>query len=134
MGDRGAEGTNGDEAGRGPEGCYYNAFVDALSARWEIVDEGPMEDLLGIEVDYLKDGSIKLHQESYIRKIVERFLPDGPSNKAQRGSLPYTPDFLRHVADALSLPPGSYPELVKPMQERIGCLMYAATSTRPDIA
>ena len=24
--------------------------------------------------------------------------------------------------------------LVKPLQERIGCLMYAATSTRPDIA
>ena len=93
-----------------------------------------MEDLLGIEVDYLKDGSIKLHQESYIRKIVERFLPDGPTSKAQRGSLPYSSDFLQNVADALSLPPGSHPELVKPMQERIGCLMYAATSTRPDIA
>ena len=97
-----------------------------------------MEDLLGIEVDYLKDGSIKLHQESYIRKIVERFLPDGPTSKAQRGSLPYSSDFLLHVANALSLPAGSHPELVKPMQERIGCLMYAATSTcrstRPDIA
>ena len=27
-----------------------------------------------------------------------------------------------------------YPALVKPMQERLGCLMYATTSTRPDIA
>ena len=45
---------------------------------------------------------------------------------------PYSGDFLQNVANALSLPAGSYPELVKPMQERIGCLMYAATSTRPD--
>ena len=112
--------------GRGPAGCAYNSFCDALSAEWDVVDEGPMEDLLGIEVDYLKDGSIKLHQESYIRKIVERFLPDGPTSKAQRGSLPYSSDFLQNVTDALSLPPGSYPELVKPMQERIGCLMYAS--------
>ena len=37
-----------------------------------------MEDLLGIEVDYLADGSIKLHQQRYIEKIVSRFLPKGP--------------------------------------------------------
>ena len=43
-------------------------------------------------------------------------------------------DFLQNVADALALPAGSYPELVKPMQERLGCFMYAATSTRCDIA
>ena len=40
---------------------------------------------------------------------------------------------LCNVADALALPaPGSYLELVKPMQERLGCFMYAATSTRCD--
>ena len=48
--------------GRGPEGCAYNAFMDALAADWEVTDEGPMEDLLGIEIDYLPYGSIKLHQ------------------------------------------------------------------------
>ena len=55
-------------------------------------------------------------------------------SKAQRGSLPYSANFLRHVADALALPLGSHPELVKSMQERLGSLMYAATSTRPDLA
>ena len=43
-----------------------------------------MEDLLGIEVDYNDDGSIKLHQRKYIDKIVSRFLPDGPVYGAQR--------------------------------------------------
>ena len=86
--------------GRGPKGCAYNEFMDALTAEWDVTDEGPMEDLLGIEVDYLADGAIKLHQESYVKKIVERFLPDGPSPKCQCGSLPYSPDFLQHMADA----------------------------------
>ena len=123
-----------DASGRGPSGCAYNLFMDALTRDWDITDEGPMEDLLGIEVDYLPDGSIKLHQTSYIKKLVERFLPDGPLAKVQRNSLPYSPAFLQHVADALAMPPDSHPELVRPMQERLGCLMYAATSTRCDIA
>jgi hypothetical protein len=123
-----------DDSGRGPAGCAYNAFLDALSSDWDVVDEGPMEDLLGIDVDYLEDGSIKLHQTRYIEKIVERFLPDGPTSKAQRDSLPYSGDFLSHVNAALSQSSVEYPELVRPLQERVGCLMYAATSTRPDIA
>jgi len=123
-----------DADGRGPAGCAYNSFMDSLAGDWDITDEGPMEDLLGIEVDYLADGAIKLHQTSYIKKLVERFLPHGPLEKVQRGSLPYSSDFLKHIADALALPPESYPELVRPMQERLGCLMYAATSTRCDIA
>ena len=120
--------------GRGPEGSAYNELMDSLARDWDVTDEGPMEDLLGIEVDYLSDGAIKLHQTSYVGKLVERFLPHGPVSKAQRGSLPYSANFLRHVADALALPLGSHPELVKSMQERLGSLMYAATSTRPDLA
>ena len=120
--------------GRGPSGCAYNTFMDSLTRDWDITDEGPMEDLLGIEVDYLPDGAIKLHQTSYVKKLIERFLPHGPLEKVQRGSLPYSSDFLKHIADALALPPASYPELIRPLQERLGCLMYAATSTRCDIA
>jgi hypothetical protein len=76
--------------GRGPSGCAYNTFMDSLTRDWDITDEGPMEDLLGIEVDYLPDGAIKLHQTSYVKKLIERFLPYGPLEKVQRGSLPYS--------------------------------------------
>ena len=123
-----------DDAGRGPDGCYYNDFVDALAGRWEVVDEGPMEDLLGIEIEYLADGSIKLHQEKYIKKIVERFLPDGPLPNVQAKSLPYSDNFLSIINDALADPTPAKLGLISAFQERVGCLMYAATSTRPDIA
>ena len=123
-----------DANGRGPHGCVYNSFLDAINRDWKVVDEGPMEDLLGIEIDYLEDGSIKLHQERYVKKVVERFLPDGPSARTQRGSLPYSEDFLSRINDSLAQHEPAYPELVREFQERLGCLMYAANSTRPDIA
>jgi hypothetical protein len=123
-----------DASGRGPEGCAYNSFMDALTSDWEVLDEGPMDDLLGIEVQRNADGSITLHQRKYIEKIGARFLPDGPPSNIQSNSLPYSADFLLHCADALAQPECEYPELVRPFQERIGCLMYATTSTRPDIA
>ena len=94
-----------------------------------------MEDLLGIEVEYLSDGAIKLHQRGYITKIVERFHPRGPPPSViNKPLLPYSSQFLLNVANALSGADGEHPDLIKPMQERIGCLMYACTSTRPDIA
>ena len=123
-----------DAKGRGPKGCAYNAFVDALAHDWEVVDEGPMDDLLGIEVRRNKDGSITLHQAKYIEKIVARFMPGGVSNRVQRNTLPYSSSFLKHMAEALAQVEPEYPELVREYQERIGCLMYACTSTRPDIA
>ena len=123
-----------DDAGRGPAGCAYNAFMDALVDEWKVTDEGPMDDLLGMEIDYNADGSVTLHQRKYVEKVVQRFLPDGPSSNVQRNSLPYSPLFLVRINEALSQESCDHPELVRALQERLGCLMYAATSTRPDIA
>ena len=78
-----------NSSGRGPAGCAYKKFMDQLTLDWEVTDEGPMDDLLGIEIDYLDNGSIKLHQTSYINKIVSRFMSDGTLPKAQGNSLPY---------------------------------------------
>ena len=123
-----------DANGRGPTGCEYNRFMDALSSDWSVTDEGPMEDLLGIEVERNEDGSITLHQRKYIEKIAQRYLPDGPSNRIQKTSMPYSQDFVQHIADALAQEGDCHPELVRKLQERVGSLMYACTSTRPDIA
>ena len=45
------------------------------------------------------------------------------SRTAPTRATAYSPDFLKSVADALSMPAGAYPELVKPMQERLGYLV-----------
>jgi hypothetical protein len=125
--------ANLNSAGRGPSGCAYNEFMDQLAAAWDVTDEGPMHDLLGIEVEYNDDDSIKLHQKAYVEKIVQRFMPDGPLPKCQRNGMPYSPKFLLRINHALSNEP-CHPELVRLMQQIVGCLMYACTSTRPDIA
>ena len=123
-----------DADGRGPDGCMYNEFMDKLASDWDVTDEGPMEDLLGIEVSYNADGSITLHQCKYIEKVVSRFLPKGPLAHVQRNSMPYSSKFAARVSEALAQSEPLHPELVREIQSRVGCLMYAATSTRPDIA
>jgi hypothetical protein len=93
-----------------------------------------MIDLLGIQVRHNADGSITLHQEAYIDKLVERFLPGGVPATLQGTSLPYSRNLDKHVSDAAACTGVDYPHLVKPFQERVGSLMYATTSTRCDIA
>ena len=67
---------------------FYAKFLSKLRDDWDILDEGPMTDLLGIDCDRMPDGSILLHQTKYIRKLLERFAPDGPKHK--RCSVPYS--------------------------------------------
>ena len=114
---------------------YYAKFMKQLRADWDIVDEGPMTDLLGIDCDKQPDGSILLHQGRYIRKMLSNYAPDGPKHK--RCSVPYTSDLPRLVIEAYEGSDANspaYPELVKPYQTRVGALMYACTGTRPDLA
>ena len=114
---------------------FYAKFISRLRQDWDVVDEGPMSDLLGIDCERASDGSIKLHQGRYIRKLLARFSPDGPKHK--RCSVPYSADLPRLVIEALEKSTAdspAYPDLVKPYQKRVGALMYACTGTRPDLA
>ena len=115
---------------------FYAKFVNQLGLDWDIVDEGPMCDMLGMQVRRNDDGSFTLHQEKYITKLLERFKPI-PNKHASRDSLPYSSTLLQNVEKAIALPTSdgpAYPDLVKPMQCRIGALMYSSGSCRPDIA
>jgi hypothetical protein len=123
-----------DDKGNAPPGSFCASFLKALNETWDVLDEGPMIDLLGIQVRYNADGSITLHQEAYIDKLVERFLPGGVPPSLQGTSLPYSRNLDKHVSDAAACTGVDYPHLVKPFQERVGSLMYATTSTRCDIA
>ena len=117
---------------------FYAKFISLLRRDWDIVDEGPMHDLLAIEMVVNNDESITLHQESYIRALLAKYLPDGPPAHVQKNSLPYSPELAKHVSDAQALPLGPngaapFPALVKPYQQKLGSLMYLTTSTRCDI-
>lgn len=111
-------------------------FLERLRAYWDIVDEGTMEDLLAVQARYNADGSVTLHQTKYIEKLMVRFLPGGGDNNVQRNSLPYSDDLVDKVLRALDRPADPPPSaaLLREYQQRIGALMYLATSTRVDIA
>ena len=116
--------------------CFYAKFVKKLKKDWDVEDEGEMVDLLGIEVKRNDNGSIKLHAEKFIKKLVSRFFPNGVPSGLREQSTPYTSQIRERVIEALSQrsPDGpAHPELVKPCQERLGSLMYLCNSARPDI-
>ena len=66
--------------------------MEAIQAEWDVEDEGQMDDLLGIEIKYNSDGSITLHQQTYIEKVVAEFLPDGAPRTPRgiKGNTPYS--------------------------------------------
>ena len=122
-----------DKDGHPPKGSILSEFITKFSSDWDVVDEGPIDDLLGIEVRHNDDDSITIHQSKYISKMVDRFLPDGMPSHVQRNSVPYSSTFLTNMVDALSPDAELHPALVQPYQQRIGSLMYCCTATRPDV-
>ena len=127
-----------DEDGNAADPDSYLArFLNLLRADWEVVDEGPMHDLLGMECEPQADGSIKLHQCKYIKKLLTRYLPNGPPKRAKPDTLPYSDHIHSSVEAALLLKDEHgvvHPELVTPFQQRCGSYLYLVTSTRPDLA
>jgi len=120
------------------ESSKLYSFMKAIQSDWDVEDEGEMVDLLGIEIVHHPNGSITLHQGAYIHKLIKEFLPDGKP-KGVKGNLPYSGLLDKRAADASherAMNGGvcKHPNLVRPYQRRLGCLMYLANSTRPDIA
>ena len=126
--------ANGDAVDKS---SFLHRFLTQLRSDWDIVDEGPMEDLLAMETKYNSDGTITLHQEKYVRKLLAKYMPDGVPPNLARQSLPYSPDVCMKVliaCEASTAAEPLHPELVRPFQERLGALLYLATSTRADLA
>ena len=111
------------------------SFLQALQSRWKVEDEGPMVDILGIQIKHNPDKSITLHQGKYVDKMFAEFLPNGIPSHIPRNCLPYSTKLASLVADAtFHKDTHKYPELLEPYQRRLGSLMYLANSCRPDIA
>jgi len=116
---------------------YLAKFLTMLRDDWDVVDEGPMVDLLGMECEYLPNKSIKIHQEKYVNKLLARYLPQGPPTRTKANCLPYSDQIHDLIESALLAKEEhgvQYPELITPFQQRCGSYLYLVTATRPDIA
>ena len=87
-----------------------------------------MDDLLGIETKYNADGAITLHQQTY-----------NGAPKGIKGNTPYSQNLDKigwsaTLARLANNDVCTHPTLVREYQRKLGCLMYLANSTRPDIA
>lgn len=108
-----------------------NWFIGSLKKHVSIKDLGPVKKLLGINVVRdPKRGTIKLHQEDYIKKLLKDYNMDECTNCSK----PIDPGMILQP-DLTPKTPEEIDELKKiPYQNAIGSLMYLLQATRPDIA
>lgn len=78
---------------------------------------------LGFEIHRRSDGSIHINQSAYIRKILNRF------GLADANAVATPVDNQQHLGVVENQQPVKFP-----YREAVGCLMFLAIGTRPDIA
>ena len=66
----------------------YRQFVTKLQDRWKVEDEGPVSDLLNVEISRDDDGSVYLRQTGYIDRMAKEFLDDDIPASASRNKTP----------------------------------------------
>ena len=95
-----------------------------LSERFDMKDLGIARKFLGMEIEYGKDGSIKIHQNQYIQQLLTRqgMQDCTPVTTPMDTSVKLT----KTVDDDVPADPKEYASIV-------GGLMFAACVTRPDI-
>eukprot|EP00965_Chrysotila_dentata_P103551 3417941-Pleurochrysis_carterae.AAC.1 len=58
------------------EGSLYQQFTRDLMNHWNVEDEGPVSDLLNVDI-VASDGCVRLSQQNYIQHLMDTYLPDG---------------------------------------------------------
>lgn len=115
----------------GIEGALVNT-TSLLQSEFEMKFLGPTTLCLGLQVEYLKNGSLFLHQTAYTRKILKRFdmhqasplsAPMIGRSKTLDEDNPYSPS----QEEEEELDKSSY-------LAAVGALLYLSTYTRPDIS
>jgi hypothetical protein len=110
---------------------HVERFKDDLRKRFEISDLGELTWLLGLKVERDRVArTITLTQKAYTETILERFR----LAEAKAATTPMDPGATLSIEQS----PATHAEYERmqdvPYQRGIGSLMYAATSTRPDIS
>lgn len=100
---------------------------EQLRQRFNITDLGESKFMLGMRITRDRAArTIKLDQELYVSKALEKFGLDQCTPKRTPGS-----DAQPNSAEPSEL---DHPCELKMYQEKVGTLLYAAISTRPDIS
>ena len=77
----------------------YSKFAAALKQRWRVEDEGPVTDLLNIEIEREGD-TVTLKQTSYITKLCGEYFSDEPPAHIHVSTVPHTMDIRERVTEA----------------------------------
>lgn len=99
-------------------------LMDDLSTKFRMKDMGPAKGCIGIRINLNDDGTIELDQQTYIREVLKRF---GMEDCKPLGNPCDINAKLSKITDD---------EIINsvPYQEAIGCLLFIAQATRPDIS
>eukprot|EP00965_Chrysotila_dentata_P155542 5139394-Pleurochrysis_carterae.AAC.1 len=111
-------------------GSLYEDFTSALAARWNVEDEGPISDLLNVDISYNTDH-VSLGQQKYIEHLVETYLPDGVPLSFHKTQAPASEELPARVDKALRT---KHERDVQPAdkqayQSLVGALLYCSTQT-----
>lgn len=106
---------------------YVTKAKAEISEHLNITDLGEAKTFVGLQLEHDKsNGTITIHQTSYITKILDRF-------GMLTSHVVHTP-MDSHVILTMPTPETRCSEQDFPYAAAIGSLMYAAVGTRPDIA
>ena len=100
-----------------------NSFKDNMKRRLKMKDLGKISYFLGIDFNQ-KDGEMRMNQKRYLTKLLERFNMTDCKPRT-------TPCEVQFDDNAHNNEPCINPTKYR---ELVGSLIYAATSTRPDIS
>jgi len=108
----------------------YNEFKRELMRDFDLSSSADADVFLGITIERLKDGAIKIVQRRYVDDIVATFLDSGDkpaktpyvvSWKLSKEMQPQTEEAKKEMAEV-------------PYRKLVGMLLHLANCTRPDIA
>ena len=93
---------------------------------------GPLSWFLGMSVEQGSDYTVDLHQEQYLTKLLEKFVPARESSLIKH-AMPCNPLTFQRLTTAKN--DAERDKMAKlPYLQLIGSLLYLSTMTRPDIA
>jgi hypothetical protein len=116
-----------DFLGAGAHDREIDLVRKALESEFKLNDLGTPRSFLGIQFDVRNDGSVSLHQQQYLQKILRDFCME----TCQPKSTPMTP---KSSLDARPEEHNLDDSAKARSSSAIGALMYLMIGTRPDIA